>query len=183
MVTQDMGNLIPPGVFWAMDNGCFNHAGDFDLERWRKALERYRSYAGDRLLFVVAPDVPFDADGTIARFEQYRDELRHLGAPVAFVSQDGMGTEDIPNDADALFVGGSTAWKTSEESAELVRAAKRRGMWVHMGRVNSLRRLYVAKSMGCDSADGTFLKFGPDVNWPRMQRWFAEMERQPVMPL
>ena len=33
--------------------------------------------------------------------------------------------------------------------------AKRRRKWVHMGRVNSERRIRYAASIGCDSIDGT----------------------------
>jgi hypothetical protein len=38
-----------------------------------------------------------------------------------------------------------------------VRDARRRGKWVHMGRVNGLRRLRIALDFGVDSVDGTFL--------------------------
>ncbi len=37
---------------------------------------------------------------------------------------------------DALFVGGSTYFKLGPTAAGLVREAKRRGLWTHMGRVN-----------------------------------------------
>ncbi len=40
-----------------------------------------------------------------------------------------------------------------------------------MGRVNSYRRLAYAQSIGCHSADGTYLKYGPDLNLPRLLRW------------
>lgn len=182
-MTQDTGNRIPSGMWWAMDNACFSNP-DFDFARWKRTLDRHRSYAGDRLLFVVAPDVPMDGEATLARFAEYRDRFAALDAPVALVSQNGMGVEDVPwGDIDVLFVGGSTEWKTSQDSAAIVAEAKRRGRWVHMGRVNSLRRLQVAASMGVDSCDGTFLKYGPDANWPRMLRWFEEMQGQPVMVL
>ena len=48
-------------------------------------------------------------------------------------------------------------------------------MWVHMGRVNSARRLKIADEFGCDSADGNFLGCGPDKNLPRMMRWFDQL--------
>jgi hypothetical protein len=41
---------------------------------------------------------------------------------------------------------------------------KRRGKWLHMGRVNSARRFAIAELMGCDSVDGTYLTYGPDTN-------------------
>jgi hypothetical protein len=184
MLTPDMGNRLPPGDWWAFDNACFAHPGEFDWARWEKALRRTLAQSPDRCLFVVAPDVPFDAEGTIRRFAQYREQLAALGQPVAFVTQDGMGEEDVPwSDAAAVFVGGSTVWKTGQESAAIVAAAKVRERWVHMGRVNSLRRLQVARSMGCDSVDGTFLKYAPDINWPRLQRWLSAMNENPVMEI
>jgi hypothetical protein len=41
------------------------------------------------------------------------------------------------------------------EVEQVVAEARQRGIWVHMGRVNSLRRLAYAASIGCDSIDGT----------------------------
>ena len=49
--------------------------------------------------------------------------------------------------------------------------AKRRGKQVHMGRVNSARRYRYAEAIGCDSADGTYIAFGPDVNLPKVLAW------------
>ena len=56
---------------------------------------------------------------------------------------------------DALFIGGSTDWKLGAATRALVREAKRRGLWVHMGRVNSLKRIAYTAEIGCDSIDGT----------------------------
>ena len=183
MASPDIGNVLPSGSLWAYDNACFAHPGEFDWDRWYRVLRR-RLAESPNCLFIVAPDVPFDADGTIQRFEQYRDRLKVIGLPVAFCLQDGMGTEDVPwADIDAVFIGGSTAWKTGHEAGSIVSVAKERGKWVHMGRVNSLRRLRIAASLGCDSVDGTFLKYGPDTNWERMKAWFDSLYESPVMRL
>jgi hypothetical protein len=40
-----------------------------------------------------------------------------------------------------------------------------------MGRVNSERRYRYAYAIGCDTADGTFLTFGPDTNIRRLRAW------------
>lgn len=186
MLSPNMGNHVPPSKLWAADCGTFSvdaaRVGIFDYERWLCWLNVRLGYAGDRCLFVVVPDVPFDGQGTIARFREYKERVAALRKPVAFVLQDGMGVEDVPwADADAIFIGGSTTWKTGHESGAIVTEAKRRDRWVHMGRVNSLRRLQVAVSMGCDSADGTFLGYGPNINWPRLQEWLAALERERPM--
>ena len=56
--------------------------------------------------------------------------------------------------------------------------AKARGKWIHMGRVNSERRYRYAADIGCDSADGTYLTFGPDQNLPRLMAWIRSGEDQ-----
>jgi hypothetical protein len=55
--------------------------------------------------------------------------------------------------------------------------ARRRGVWTHMGRVNSERRLRYAALIGCQSADGTYLAFrnrhgGDGVS--DLRRWFQQ---------
>lgn len=105
-----------------------------------------------------------------------------FGAPVAFVSQDGMSDEDVPwRDIDALFVGGTSEWKTGHESGALISAAHARGKWVHMGRVNTARRLHAAVTLGCDSVDGNFLAPAPDENWRRLRRWLDAPQQAMVL--
>ena len=76
-----------------------------------------------------------------------------------------------------LFIGGTTEWKLGRHARALVREAKQRGKHVHMGRVNSAKRYRYAEAIGCDSADGTFLTFGPDANLPRLLAW----QREPLI--
>ena len=82
------------------------------------------------------------------------------------------------DDFDALFIGGTTDWKLGDGAAQLVREAKRRGKWVHMGRVNSLRRMIYAESIGCDSADGTMLKYNPSAP---VHRWGPHVIANPSL--
>ena len=70
-----------------------------------------------------------------------------------------------------LFIGGTTTWKLGPAARRLVAEAKARGKHVHMGRVNSQRRYNYARHIGCDSVDGTYLAFGPDVNLPDVLSW------------
>lgn len=49
-----------------------------------------------------------------------------------------------------------------------------------MGRVNSELRLRHATAVGCDTADGTYLTFGPHKNLGRLLGWFERLpNRQP----
>lgn len=145
---------------WAADNDAFSA---WDEGRYRKMLANITGRPG--CLFVTAPDVVCDATETIRRFWLWLDELRAVGQPVALVGQDGL--EAPPWDEfDAFFVGGSTEWKMGPDAARLVREAKRRGKWVHMGRVNSHRRMMYAKALGCDSLDGTSFSWFRDTYLP-----------------
>lgn len=182
MLTPEMGQMPPHRGWWAADNGCYTHPERFEWARYERWLRRWQAAASARMLFAVIPDVPRDMDATLARFEEYRGRMTDVVPRVALATQDGMHPEDVPwQDIDALFIGGSTEWKLGQESAALCGVARERGLWVHMGRVNTERRIKAAQSMGCDSVDGTFLRYGPDINWPRLERWLAETERQPAM--
>jgi hypothetical protein len=174
--TPAQASRIPPAAVWAADNGCFGagYPGDVKYLAW---LARHQPDAG-RCVFAVAPDVPFDMASTLARSRPFLPVIRGLGYPVALAAQSGLENMTVPwDDIDALFIGGDTAWKLSPAAAWLCREARRRGKHVHMGRVNSLRRVRMAWGMGCDSADGTYLAFGPDVNLPRLLGWLEDLER------
>jgi hypothetical protein len=105
-----------------------------------------------------------------------------FGLPVALVAQDGLENLHIPwCSFDALFLGGSTAWKLGPAARDLTRQAKGRRKHVHMGRVNSLDRLRYAAAIGCDSADGTYVAHGPDVNLPKLLRWLDDVNSHEAM--
>ena len=82
------------------------------------------------------------------------------------------------------FIGGSVAWKMSKHAKGLVAEAKRRGKYVHMGKVNGNRRYRHAEAIGCDSVDGTYLVYGPDINLPKLLGWVQDMkDQQPLFRL
>jgi hypothetical protein len=167
--TPRQGNARPDDVQWMADNGCFSDK--WDWRTWWTFLANNADRA-DSCLFAVAPDVVGDAAATLEKSAPWMPQMRDLGYRVAFVAQDGQESLPVPWDEfDALFIGGSTEWKLGPHARELAAEAKRRGRWVHMGRVNSERRYRYAAAIGCDSADGTYLTFGPDVNLPRLLSW------------
>lgn len=160
--------LLASGMPIAADNDCFQ---GLDRMAYLAMLRKLNAVPRDRLLWVTAPDVVADADATIARFALWRPALDYLKLPIAFVAQDGQQDRPVPWDAiRCLFIGGSTGWKEGAHAARLIREAQRRGKWVHMGRVNTLRRARLASALDVDSIDGSSLSRFPDKYIPWMLR-------------
>jgi len=177
--TPKQGNRRPKDVVWCADNGCFGKG--FDEQQWWSWLESNAPHATS-CMFATAPDVVGNAAATLKRSMPWMHRIRALGYPAAFVAQDGQESLPVPWDEfDVLFIGGTTGWKLSPAAVSLVAEAKRNGKQVHCGRVNSYKRLRWAEAIGCDSCDGTFLTFGPDINLPRLMRWMGDLNTQPAL--
>lgn len=131
----------------AADNRAFV---GFEEDKFRALLVRV---AGMPLLFVTAPDVVGDAAATDALWREWAPVIAAHGLRAAYVAQDGY--REAPADAGAVFIGGSTEFKLGPVAARIVAEARRRGKWIHMGRVNTVNRIRYAATIGCDSFDGT----------------------------
>lgn len=140
------------GVPWAADNGCFR---GLRPRPFQSMLERLAGLPG--CLFVVVPDVVADHTGTMRRWRRWRGRVVQLaGQPLAFVAQNGAHAGNVPwDELDCLFLGGDTDWKLGPAAGQLAWDAAERGKWVHMGRVNSHKRILRALATRCDSFDGT----------------------------
>lgn len=160
------------GLPWAADNAAFS---GFDPAAFCGLLARIGGRPGCR--FVACPDVVGNAGATFDLFRVWAPVLRAVGVPVALVAQDGLDEFGVPwDEIDALFVGGSTDWKLGRAAASLTREAKARGLWVHMGRVNTRFRVRYAHGLGCDSIDGSGFSRWPDQRVPAALRWLAELD-------
>lgn len=167
---------------WAMDNGAFS---GFDAGAFVRMLEAYQPYQGYQTCrFVVAPDVVADAAATRKLWPFWSGLIRGCGYPVAFVAQDGLQPDQVPwSEMDALFLGGSTAFKESAEARSLCGYAKARGLWTHWGRVNGKRRYELALKAGADSIDGTGFSMYPVTNVPKIAQWERHIRSQPELSL
>jgi hypothetical protein len=178
MNTPNIGNRLDDSWLWAADNGCYGsgYVGD---RKWLAWLESFNDKQREHCLFAAAPDVVGDAQATIARSLPLLPSIRALGFPAAFVAQDGLTVGETPwEDADAIFIGGSTTWKLGPEAKVIITEAKMRGKHIHVGRVNSQRRFLAFAALGCDTADGTYLAFGPRINLPTLLGWIRHHETQ-----
>jgi hypothetical protein len=134
---------------YGLDNDAFNLRDNWDEAAWLDLLE-WASNSGQDPRWALVPDVVGDREETLARWGKYAGRTRHFGWPLAFAVQDGMTKDDVPSDAEVVFVGGSTEWKwaTMEEWCyEFPR--------VHVGRVNSYSALWKCHLAGAESCDGT----------------------------
>ena len=142
---------------------------------WLTSLAPHAS----RCAFAVAPDVVGDAAATIGKSLPFLPLIRGLGYPAAFVAQNGQDRLPVPWDEfDVLFNGGDDGWKLGEPMRRLAAEAKARGKWLHMGRVNSLKRMRRARADGYGSCDGTFIRFGPDIRLPEALGWLRDANEQ-----
>ncbi len=157
----NLGRLVQPrhyssveataieGIPWAADNDAF---GNFDESAFSRMLERLAGLPG--CLFVAAPDVVANAEATAERFDRWEPVIHAHGLPVALVAQDGQ-QEPFWDRFEAFFIGGGDQFKLGPDGEHWLGQARARGKWTHVGRVNSLRRIRWARTIGADSIDGS----------------------------
>ena len=177
---NSIASAFAGGGVVAADNAAFS---GFDHAAFLHFAGRLR---GLPVEWIAAPDIVGNSLGTLYLFLHYWHLLQDGDGmvPLAFVAQDGMEDEDCDEAlglAECLFIGGSTEWKLSRAAEDLARAAKARGLLVHMGRVNSRKRIQHALEIGCDSFDGSGWSRFPDTRIPLALRWLRDLEAQPAL--
>jgi hypothetical protein len=141
------------GFKYAIDNGawhCHTHGKQWDEGRFRGLVEKL----GDRADFIIAPDIVAGGLASLALTESWLPRLNGL----RLVSvQNGMEPRDVRfmlGSTVGIFVGGSTDWKLATLPA-WGRLAGEVGCYLHVGRVNTMRRIRMCGQAGADSFDGT----------------------------
>lgn len=154
-----------PRWTWGVDNDSFLK---WDEPAFERLLNRIDGVQGCR--FVALPDVVGDASATLDKFADWK-HVRE-SQPIALVAQDGLTIERTPwKEIDAIFIGGTTDWKLGAEARAIVSEARRRGLWVHMGRVNTRNRIRYARSIGCSSLDGSSFSRFSRTHLPWALKW------------
>ena len=141
-------NFIP----YAIDNGAF--------PAWTKkeAFNESAFYAHCRKvvgrthkpIWIAVPDVVANREATLESWHLHYPRVSEICPRLAFVVQDGMSPADVPDNADVVFVGGTTEWKWDS-----LRMWTENFPRVHVGRVNTDRMLWMAHDCGAESCDGT----------------------------
>jgi len=172
---QNTAHAAGVGASWIMDNGAFT---EFKPRSFMDCLQSWQFVPN--CAFVVAPDAIQDASNTLAYFWLWQPVIKSFRLPVAFVLQNGMNNHHVPYEfTDAIFIGGSTDFKYTPYVANIVKEAKRRGLHVHNGRVNSRSRINHSHAIGCDSFDGSGYAIDPS-RITREIHWWSSPQLLPV---
>jgi hypothetical protein len=166
-----------------VDNGIFSNK--WDEKHWLTELVYWFLPYRDNCYGVIIPDYLYyledntvrgDWQRTLDRFFIYQPVIKRLGFRTAFATQDGMPLDLVPwENFNTLFIGGSNYHKRGVEAEILALEAKKRGKWVHVGRVSSVGKMKQIWYWA-DSYDGTTFRFAPDDKEekliPQMERFF-----------
>lgn len=156
LLVSAKGVLRTEGMRYALDNGAwtaFQQQQPFDEPAFLVAIER----VGVGADWIVLPDI---VEGGLASLDYslgWKERLRGMPSQLLIAVQDGMQLEDVASFLSptvGIFIGGSTRWKeaTAEGWGSL---ARRRNCHLHVGRVNSARRIRICAAAGANSFDGT----------------------------
>ena len=174
-----VGHLYSPGgqrgpwsfLPYALDNGAYSaflSKSKWEPESWIAMLE-WAKLSGRDPRWTLVPDVVGDRLGTLRAWDQFAPIAARYGWPLAFAAQDGMTATDVPSGASVIFVGGSTAWKWRTVS-NWCRDFPR----VHVGRVNTYKRLWQCHDAGAESCDGTGWMRGDQKQLRGLESYLAE---------
>ena len=149
----DVLGVIP----YILDNGAYSH---FDAAAFERMAQR--SLADPLCMFVIMPDVVGDHKGTIRQFIRWTADLGILDSfdfsKVGFVAQNGCSVETMPDilwdSIGCLFIGGDDEFKEGQDAFSLMEEARIRNKWVHVGRVNTSRKIVYFHGIA-DSFDGS----------------------------
>jgi hypothetical protein len=169
-----LGHLFSPGgermpfAPVALDNGVFAEGENWTADGWLNLLDWIKA---KRITpeWALVPDVVGDREATLERWRTFEQVAYRYGWPLAFAVQDGMTPDDVPWSAEVVFIGGSTTWKWRTMASWCARFPR-----VHVGRVNSYRRLWQCHDAGAESCDGTGWMRGDQVQYRGLIAYLEE---------
>ncbi len=180
---QNGNRLCSLPLPWACDNSAFSNPDDDKF--WRLCANAWGVETYHPPLWVAVPDIVGDHSETRRLFGIWRhywlEEIGRIPFPLAFVLQNGCTVDEVPwDDIAAVFVGGDNEFKL-RQSAGLIDAAKARGKMVHIGRVNTHRRLRYAYDLGADTVDGTNYSMFSETHLPGALAFVKGLDKRPVL--
>ena len=148
--------LRTEGFPYALDNGAwhaYQHGIPWDAHAFTDALKRRGSNAD----WTVLPDIVTGGHASLTLSLQWMRRVLDACPYALLAVQDGLTSDDVVpflGERVGIFVGGSTAWKEAT-MPQWGTLGRRIGCIVHVGRVNSVRRIRLCAMAGVTSFDGT----------------------------
>lgn len=155
LIVSARGALRTEGFGYGLDNGAWTaHQRGEPFEP--AAFERAVALLGADADWIVLPDIVAGGLASLDFSLSWLPRLRGI-APLLLAVQDGIGKSDVADLIGpdlGIFIGGSTAWKETTLPT-WGQVARDRGAYLHVGRVNSARRIALCAAAGADSFDGS----------------------------
>lgn len=192
---------IKQGKSFGIDPGCLD--GPSFVKRvnlsalldYLPILEPYKA----QCLFLAVPDVVGNSEETLNAYEEFRRYFTDW--PLAYVAQNGSENLPIPEDCQAVFIGGMPMldrplkvqkngkivymdWKDSPEAASVIKRAIAMGKHIHIGRVNWYRRFKIFTTLdGYENFtfDGTRTRY--DGSDKAIQAWQDYQLQRPLVTI
>jgi hypothetical protein len=163
------------GMPHALDNGAWTSylsKEPFDEAAFLRAYELFAPTAD----FIVLPDIVAGGMQSLDFSMKWRARLGKPFGLQLIAVQDGMEPDAIEPIIDSglgIFIGGTTEWKEQSMFA-WGKFARGKGIYLHVGRVNSVRRIHLCGAAGAQSFDGSsvsrYCKTLPKLDYARRQR-------------
>lgn len=156
LLVSAKGVLRTEGFKYCLDNGAwsaFTSGQPFDDYAFQKAFE----LLGEAADFVVVPDIVCGSRRSLDFSLEWLERLKGSPAKLLLATQNGIKPDDVReylSPSVGLFVGGDTEWKLKTVHSWGV-LARRRNCHLHVGRVNSAKRIDLCARSGAHSVDGT----------------------------
>jgi len=146
----------PQDFKYALDNGAWSYYQQgvaFDEKAFVKILERRGAHAD----WVVVPDIVQGGRASWDLTLRWLPRVLDHASRALLAVQDGFDEREVEaliGPRVGIFVGGSTGWKLATTHT-WARVGRARDAWVHVGRVNTARRIALCADAGVSSFDGT----------------------------
>jgi len=170
LLVSARGVLRTEGFPYALDNGAWTahqRGESFDVPAFERAVHEL----GDGADWTVLPDIVGAGHRSLAFSLAWLPRLAPLPGRLLIAVQDGLEPADVRpylSDRVGIAVGGSTEWKIKTVPM-WGKLAQETGCWLHVLRVNSVKRMALCQDARAHSFDGS----GPS----RFELCLQRMER------
>lgn len=145
------------GAFrYALDNGAwaaYQAKRPFDADAFCRMVDDHSAGAD----WVVLPDIVAGGKESLDFSLSWWGLGPFWRCPLMLAVQNGIEPDDVAHIVGpnlGIFIGGTSEWKEAS-ALSWGKLAREAGARLHMGRVNSQRRIKIAQAAGCDSFDGS----------------------------